>query len=337
MITDLRTCETRAVASRAQISYADEESKRSKLDRNPDKSRLQQQLEMELAQLKAKKDWASNAHERQVAQLKQTKYIVDKVKAKARILLQSASANSEAKQRLGQALKKGKEQHEKCLADKMSLSNSLDQLDTAIESKTRELEKTKREEVLSDPDDDLCTRVKFLTGVIGKAAERRRAQNASHANSRRVVMTTLRPSYRGVIGQKVPPLSPGEDLFDVRCNGRGVDKNLEREQDLLLAINRVRAPANTSDIERTNEETGIYLDLSVPENGGHFLPRNPSNVGLRSYPSGLQSAALIKKRHLRMLENPLSVMNRVDESCTPVELTQGRSCSMSLSVYSSMN
>ncbi|EJK48263.1 hypothetical protein THAOC_32958, partial [Thalassiosira oceanica] len=245
--------------------------------------------------------------------------IVNKVKAKARILLQSASANSEAKQRLGQALKKGKEQHEKCLADKVSLSNSLDQLKAAIESKTRELEKTKSEVESSGPDDDLCTRVKILTGVIGKAAERRRAQNASHANSRRVVMTTLRPSYRGVIRQKVPPLSPSEDLFD--GNGRGVDKNLQREQELLLALNRVRAPANASDIDRTREEN---LDLSVPENGVHFLPVNPFNEGLRSYPSGLQSAALMKKRQLRMLENPLSVMNRVDESCTPVELTEGR-------------
>lgn len=316
LMTDLRTCETRAVASRAQI-YADEESKRSRLGQTQDKLRIQQQLEMEVAQLKARKDWASKAHEQQVAQLKQTKYIVNKVKAKARILLQSASANSEAKQRLGQALKKGKEQHEKCLADKVSLSNSLDQLKAAIESKTRELEKTKSEVESSGPDDDLCTRVKILTGVIGKAAERRRAQNASHANSRRVVMTTLRPSYRGVIRQKVPPLSPSEDLFD--GNGRGVDKNLQREQELLLALNRVRAPANASDIDRTREEN---LDLSVPENGVHFLPVNPFNEGLRSYPSGLQSAALMKKRQLRMLENPLSVMNRVDESCTPVELTE---------------
>ena len=323
LVTDLRTCETRAVASRAQIN-ADEESKRSRLGRTQDKLRIQQQLEMEVAQLKARKDWASKAHERQVAQLKQTKYVVNRVKAKARILLQSASANPEAKQRLGQALKKGKEQHEKCLADKMALSNSIDQLKTAIELKTREIEKMKSENLESSyPDDDLCTQVKILTGVIGKAAERRRAQNASHANSRRVAMTTLRPSYRGVIGQKEPPLSPG----DVVCDGR-IDKNLEREQDLLLALNPVRASANTSGIDRTSDE---HLDLSVPDDGGQFVPVNPFNLGLRTYSSGLQSAALIKKRHLRMLEKPLSVMNRVDESCTPVELTQGRILLMSLS------
>ena len=136
-------------------------------------------------------------------------------------------------------------------------------------------------------------------------------------------MTTLRPSYRGVIGQKEPPLSPG----DVVCDGR-IDKNLEREQDLLLALNPVRASANTSGIDRTSDE---HLDLSVPDDGGQFVPVNPFNLGLRTYSSGLQSAALIKKRHLRMLEKPLSVMNRVDESCTPVELTQGRILLMSLS------
>ena len=152
---------------------------------------------------------------------------------------------------------------------------------------------------------------------------------------RRRIVTMLRPSQSSIVKEvkEMIGVSPSDkqQYFDSGKCDSSIDPYLRAEELVLLSLYPEAEETLSSVPNETNlnwAEPGWHLNLSPPEGGDphSILPVDQEGLLSRHFSSvccssGRQTASLIQRRHLRMLEGPLSF---VSEASAPAQIFPGQ-------------
>ena len=270
----------------------------------------------------------------------------------------SPNLNPEGQQKILSTMYRYKASYETSKDEEMALREPLELVRKSLVAKNEDLDKVKKElQKLEGFKKETKSKTGLEINMIDKRAENlinsicqvslrrrsyvnRKKNNSSESNAlssfsedgmksfaqkmaRRRSVTMLRSTQASLVNEV-------KGMVDKSCQDRCVDPKLRAEELLLLSLyphNEEKLDPIPSDTNTNWAEPGWQLDLSPPKEGNahsilqvdteSLMPRHSLSVCCSS---GRQTAALLQKRHLSLLEGPLSF---VCKASAPAEINPG--------------